>query len=327
MKKFWILGILIIIGVIIGVYFWPRNWINPKGSVKQTADLGLMKYDFDSLRTRGGVASEIVIGGTIPEVELRRNGKEFDFTTREIFFESDGKKISGMINYHPEKSSLSKVVIMIRGYAEPVGYYPGYGSWRVADKLAEAGYVTISLDFLGYGHSDGESMDALEARFHKVVEVLDLIESVKQLSWVDKSQIGIWAHSNGGQITLSVLEIIGQRYPTVLWAPMTQPFPESVLSTIDEGSPVKEMIEEFERHYDSRRYAFENYYEWIGAPVLIQQGGVDGQVKVEWQEGVVERLKSLGKEVELIIYPGSDHNMSKDWEEAVEEDEKYFDSN
>lgn len=309
------------VGVLI--YLWKRELITPRGKEKQTVNLNLEKYDFDSLRNYQGQASEIKIGGTIPEIELRRK-EAVDFSTREISFTSDGKKVSGMINYYPERSSLSKVIIMIRGYAEKEGYYPGSGSWRVADQLAKQGYTTISLDFLGYGNSDNESTDGLEARFHKVNEVLDLIASVKKLPWVDKNNIGIWAHSNGGQIALSVLEVTGENYPTVLWAPMTQTFPKSVLETIETDSPVRAMIEEFEKHYDARRYAFENYYEWIQAPILIQQGTSDDQVKVEWQEKVTERLRVLGKKVELVRYEGDDHNLSKSWNEAVARSIEFF---
>lgn len=313
------------------MYLWKKELINPIGKEKTTTELNLGKYDFDSLRKRGGVASEIMIGGTIPAVETRRklaHSGGLGFTTREIFFESDGKKISGMINYYPEKSSLSKVVIMIRGYADKPGYYPGSGTWRVADKLAEAGYTTVSVDFLGYADSDSESTEMLAARFEKVNAVLDLIESVKQLPWVDKNKIGIWAHSNGGQIALSVLEVSGQNYPTILWAPMTNPFPQSVLDTAsdldDGGKAVIEAIGEFQKHYDSRRYAFENYYEWVKAPVLIQQGTKDEWCKVEWQQKVVDGLKTAGKEAELIIYEGNDHNLSKSWNEAVEKDIEWW---
>jgi alpha-beta hydrolase superfamily lysophospholipase len=232
---------------------------------------------------------------------------------------SDGKKISGMINYYPEKSSLSPVIIMIRGFAEPVGYYIGSGTWKVANELAKAGYATISLDFLGYGHSDEESKDVLEARFQKVNQVMDLIESVKNLSWVDKNRIGIWAHSNGGQIALSVLETTGRKYPTVLWAPMTQTFPESVLSTNDEGSPINGIILEFQKHYDARRYAFENYYKWIKAPVLIQQGTNDVWCKVEWQKAVAKAING-----ELFVYEGADHNLKGSWQEAVDKDVEFF---
>jgi uncharacterized protein len=318
------IGMVILVGLVLA----GCGIVSPKGETNKNINLNLEKYDFDSLKNRQGVASEIEIGGSIKAVEDRRKNAnkiyKTNFQTREIFFISNGKKISGMMNYYPEKSSLSPVIIMIRGYAEKAGYYPGSGSWAVADKLAEAGYTTISLDFLGFADSDPESTDILEARFEKVESVMDLIESIKLLPWVDKNRIGIWAHSNGGQITLSVLEVTGGKYPTVMWAPMTQKFPDSVLSTIDEGSPVRQVMADFEKHYDARRYAFENYYPWNKAPMMIQQGTADDQVKVEWQQSVVSGLKSLGKDVELVIYQGDDHNLKKNWQEAVQKDVEFF---
>ena len=315
---------LVLFGV--GYYFWPRENINPVGNgLKPFRTNYLEQYDFDNLRKRGGKASEIKILGSLDDIEKRRGAMHCArtenecFVTNEISFESDGKKISGMINYWPEKSSLSKVIIMIRGYAEPAGYFVGSGTWKVADALAKAGYATISLDFLGYGNSDKEPSDVLEARFHKVIEVMDLIESVKALPWVDKNRIGIWAHSNGGQIALSVLETTGASYPTVLWAPMTQNFPESVLSTNDADSPINGIIAEFEKHYDSRRYAFENYYSWIKAPVLIQQGTADVWCKVEWQQRVVQAING-----ELVVYDGADHNLKGSWEDAVLKDVEWY---
>ena len=326
--------IILITVLMVGYFLRQRNWIYPLGNNRDVVELSLEKYDFDSLRHRGGVVSNLEILGEVEEINIRRGATHCArtknmpcYSTREIKFISDNKGISGVLNYYPEKSSLSPVIIMIRGYAEREGYYPGSGTWRVADRLAEAGYATISLDFLGYGNSELESTDMLEARFHKVVEVLDLIESVKNLPWIDKNRVGIWAHSNGGQIALSVLEITGAKYPTILWAPMTMAFPESVLSTIDEGSPVKEAIIEFEKHYDARRYAFENYYDWIRSPILIQQGTADDQVKVDWQRKVVEELAGKGKAAELIIYNGADHNLKNSWEEAVVEDVGWFKKN
>ena len=233
-----------------------------------------------------------------------------------------------MINYQPWKSSKSPVVIMVRGYAEKEGYYVGSGTWRVADQLAKAGFMTISLDFLGFGESDGESTDNLEARFEKVVSLLDLMAIVEDLPFVDKDNISFWAHSNGGQIVLSVLEVTGGNYPTVLWAPMTNPFPKSVLSTIEEDSQVKADIESFMKYYDERRYAFENYYSWINGPVLILQGDNDSWCEVEWQEKVVGDMVSLGKKAELIVMSGADHNMASPpaggWEEAVKISTQFY---
>lgn len=333
--------ILIIIGVLAWI-FWPRKVISPFAEVKFTQN-SLEKYDFDNLAKRQGIASNIEILGKIKAVEDRRaaaakamasQGKnKYDFETREIRFLSDGKKISGMMNI-PEGATTrvahTPVVIMIRGYAEKENYFVGSGTLKVADELAKAGFVTISLDFLGYGNSDSDSSDVLEARFHKVVEVLDLIESIKQLPWVDKNKIGIWAHSNGGQIALSVLEITGQKYPTILWAPMTNPFPQSLIDTADEGEErqkATDFVNLFLKYYDGRRYAFENYYEWINAPILIQQGTADSLVKVEWQTDVFNKLKLLNKDVELIIYDGADHNMNPaaaGWTKAVGRDIEWY---
>lgn len=348
MKKFLV---LLIIGLGIFGYFYIKgdvSVISPKGVKKILRDGELAKYDFDSLKKRGGVASEIKFGGVPEGVKIRRENeliqeygkkkwKKYDvrnFETKIISFQSNGKKITGMINipmmpsYAPSELRQGKpVIIMIRGFADLEGYYTGFGTWKAADRFAEAGFVTVSLDFLGFGGSDNESRDILEARFEKVVSVLDLIESVKRLDFVDPNRIGIWSHSNGGQIALSVLEITGANYPTTLWAPMTNPFPQSVLDTAGDneaGKLVKQAIENFEKQYDSRRYAFENYLSWIKAPIQIHQGTGDEWCEVKWQEDLQSRLKLLGKDVDLYIYKGDDHNLKKNWEMIISRDLDFF---
>jgi dipeptidyl aminopeptidase/acylaminoacyl peptidase len=331
--------LLILIGVvglaIVGWYLWREGGlIDPLVREKEKMVLPLERYDFDSLRKRGGLAGKIEILGNIPEVENRRKDLDLDssgFQTKKFRFMSDGKWITGMINLPmtPESKKM-RTIIMVRGYADKPGYYTGFGTWKAADEFARQGWVTVSLDFLGFGGSDGESLDMLEARFEKVVAVLDLVESIKQLGYVDQNSIGIWAHSNGGQIVLSVLEITGGNYPTVMWAPMTNPFPQSVLDTAsdldDGGKAVIKAVAEFQKQYDSRRYAFENYYEWINAPVLIQQGTADEWCKVAWQERVVNALKAQGKQAELILYVADDHNLKKNWDKAVGKDIDFYSS-
>ena len=344
--KWWIGVAAVAIGIGIGgTMIWKGEEIlSPRGREREVEERKLEKYDFDNLR-RGRIyaipTGEIEFLGEIREVEERRKalGREriYAFLTQRFRFQSQGKWITGMVNrpISRERRSAFPTIIMIRGYADKEGYYTGSGSWKVADYLAAsdaagAGYATFSIDFLGFGGSEEESTDILEARFIKVVNVLDLIEAVKALSWVDKDKIGIWAHSNGGQIALSVLEVTGENYPTVLWAPMTEAFPQSVLSTVDEntegGRYVKAEVDKFLKKYDSRKYAFENYLEWIEAPVLILQGTADEWCKVEWQTDLQSRLRALGKEVELVLYKGDDHNLSKNWEEAAERSEEWIDT-
>jgi len=326
-KKFILISMLFVVlgGVGYGVFWWKWPVLSPKGDEVRGKVGYLAKYDFDSLRRRGGRVSRLAVGGDLVGVEKRRKD-EIDFDSQKFSFESEGKRITGMINRPADAKAMAgkPVVIMIRGYADKWGYYIGSGTWRVADKLAEVGIVTVSIDFLGFGGSDGESEDMLGARFEKVPAVMDLIVSVKALDFVDGDRVGIWAHSNGGQIALSALEILGEDIPTVLWAPMTNPFPQSVLdmaSDLDDGGRmVIEAIEEFEKNYDSRRYAFENYYDWMEAGVRINQGTADYWCQPEWQEKVVGELLKKGKRAELRIWKGDDHNLSRNWEEVVEGD-------
>ena len=299
----------------------------------------LAKYNFENLRKRenkGFAINEIgkvlVVEEARPTIieKYKKEGiiKENNFKSRAISFMSNGKKISGMMNVPlTEKSNKMPVIIMIRGFAEAEGYFVGSGSWKAADELSRNGFITISLDFLGFGLSDGESKDILEARFEKPVSVLDLIESVKKLKYVDSDKIGIWAHSNGGQIAISVLEITGKNYPTVLWAPMTNPFPKSILETMDNsegGLIVKRRIEDFEKEYDSKLYSIDNFYSWIEAPILIHQGTGDIWCKVKWQEDFKKELEKYNKEVYLDIREGSDHNLKESWDEVIKMDIEFY---
>lgn len=350
--------VLLVTGGILG---WKMEWWglktefkNPKNEsfssrnqLTEVKNIGyLAQYNFENLKVRENKASKIENIGRVLVVEEARKEvlkkylidgivKKNNFESKAISFESNGKKISGMMNLPVGKQvcQIGKeckkypAIIMIRGFAESEGYFIGSGSWKAADELARNGFVTISLDFLGFGLSDQESKDILEARFEKPVSVMDLIESVKQLDFVDPEKIGIWAHSNGGQIAISVLEITGKNYPTVLWAPMTNPFPESVLETMDdsdEGKIVKNKIEDFERSYDSKLYSIDNFYNDIQAPILIHQGTEDVWCEVKWQEDLQKELKRQGKDVVLDIRKGNDHNLKQNWDEVIKMDIEFF---
>ncbi len=329
--------IIVLVGIgIVGlgsggwIYYWKHKaTLVPLGTVQPVISKNLEQYDFDALRLRGGKVGKFELLGEPKEVNVLRSRikEKVTWTSKEYRFMSDGKWVGGVVNI-PIGSGTYPTIVMIRGYAEKVGYYPGSGSWKMADYLAKSGYATVSIDFLGYGLSESESQDVMEARFAKVPQVLDLLATIKQQAFVDPTRIGIWAHSNGGQIALSVLEASEGHYPTVLWAPMTQPFPQSVLDTSesdpDGGAGAQAMIAQFTKYYDARRYAFENYYSWVTSPVEIFQGTHDVWCKVEWQQTVVDALNTHGQQAVLRVVQGDDHNFSKNWEQVAGETIDYY---
>jgi alpha-beta hydrolase superfamily lysophospholipase len=268
--------------------------------------------------------------------------------------ESDtSKTTTGMLNI--PKNDVGKIptpaplVVMIRGFVDEKLYKTGMGSRQVSEFFANNGFITISLDFLGYGESDSESDNIFEARFQTYTTVLSLL---KTLDNIDRNQgyldvldgiqnrdniskflrsrlkVFIWGHSNGGQIALTVLEIAGKNYPSVLWAPVSKPFPFNILYFSDEaedgGKFIRNELYKFERQHDANRFSATNYLDKINAPLLIIHGGKDKIVPIDWSRNLYQKLSELGKNVQFVVYENSDHNLQPEWILAAQKSLDFF---
>lgn len=278
-------------------------------------DLPYEKYSFENLAVRGGVASKIEVVGD------------------KFYYQSEGRRISGEIN-QPSGSDPVGVIVMARGYVDKEIYKTGIGTHNAAVYFAEHGYMTYAPDFSGYGESDPEDSNALGARLSKPVEILDLIASLPQ-----DMPIYLWGHSNGGQIMLSVAEIIGdmshpnwlqglQVRGVTLWAPVSKPFPYNILyytdDATDSGKWLRGEVAEFEKDYDVYNYSVDRYLDWISIPVQIHQGSADEAVPKIWSDNLAKALKENEKEVNYYVYSGADHNMRGAWDTVVARDIEFF---
>ena len=85
--------------------------------------------------------------------------------------------------------------------------------------------------------------------------MLSILESLDSIKEWDEENIFFWGHSNGGQVALTILEITGKDYPTTLWAPVTKPFPYSILYYTDEsedkGKYIRRELSRFENLYNT----------------------------------------------------------------------------
>jgi uncharacterized protein len=255
-----------------------------------------------------------------------------DYVSQMFYYKIGDKKVSGSINV-PTKSGNYPVLVMLRGFVPVEIYTMGIGTQRAGEYFAQNGFITLAPDFLGYGQSDKASSNPMEDRFQTYTTVLSLLSSLVNLNsglnasysgkiTADISKVGIWAHSNGGQIAISVLEVTGKNYPTVLWAPVSKPFPYSILYFTDDipdhGKALRKVVANFEKDYDIEKYSPGNYLSWINAPIQIHQGTADDEVPLKWSDNLVADLKKLDKNVEYFTYPGADHNLMPDgWNGAV----------
>lgn len=261
----------------------------------------------------------------------------FEFTFDPTFQELSSKNMkttTGQINLPLDKQTSTTekfpIVLMLRGYVDQELYKTGDGTRSVAKFFAENGFITVAPDFLGYAESDPEAENIFETRFQTHTTILSLIESLDQIDRWDEENIFIWAHSNGGQVALTVLEITGKSIPTTLWAPVSKPFPYSILyytdGSEDGGKLIRRELAKFEDMYDTNLYSLTQYFDKINAPIQIHQGTADGAVPVDWSNNLSQILLNLDLDLDYFKYPGANHNLRPSWNEAISRDLEFFNS-
>ena len=314
---------------------WVAKQILPAPTPMPTP---LNSYTFENLKKTQFPKNQIVFGNSVSENN--------DFISQKFYYSvpktpgsSVMEKVSGLANV-PKKPGNYPVIVMFRGFVPDEIYKPGIGTQPVAAVLARNGYITLAPDFLGYGESDKPSNDPFENRFQAYTTALTLLSSLSTINnglnasysatiTADLNKVGVWGHSNGGHIALSVLEISGVNYPTVLWAPVSTSFPYSILYYTDEsddqGKAMRKTLADFEINYNTDLFSPPKFYNWIKAPLLINQGESDHEVPLWWSDNLVDTLKKDNVDVKYLTYPNSDHNMlPSGWSDAVTNTLKFY---
>jgi len=339
MKKYLILVLFFALSFIAGFTF---NKLLPKLESKNIAkqlnqepDKPLNTYTIENLRKTDIKAGIFTIKSSLDESDNYRS-EIFNFSFYPNPTLKEEKSISGLINTPKtgNPNDTFPIVILIRGFVDQKIYQTGIGTQRVGEYFAENGFITVAPDFLGYADSDPESVNIFETRFQTYTTMLSLLATVNQIPNWDAKNIEIWAHSNGGQIALTVLEITKGNYPTVLWAPVSKPFPYSILYYTDEsqdkGKYIRSELSKFEELYNADVFSLDGYLSNISAPIEIHQGTNDDAVPLSWSQALYTKIKNIYKENEnkkdiiLYTYPGADHNLQPSWNQAIEKSTDFF---
>lgn len=324
----------------------------------------LQKYAIPRLAERVATeASTVNDNQPLQITRLLQQDPETKLYTLLFTYHSRGQQISGALTIQLDPATTSSsttlpIIIMLRGFAPQEGYYSGMGSKNAAAVFAQQGYATLAPDFLGYGDSDPDLEDSWEARFVKPLQVVDLLRTLAQHPQLDLSQLadpptpsiqldssrlGIWAHSNGGQIAVTTLQILGHNLPTTLWAPVLAPFPYSILyftdENADEGKAARKWLSMFETDYDVFDFSLTQHLDRLQGPLQIHHGERDDAALASWSREFVDKVKVENQrraqlteadppaaiEVSLHLYPNANHNLQPNWQQAIERDVIFFD--
>lgn len=324
----------------------------------------LLAYSISNLQTRKYENNPIVLEEVL--------SNEDTYTSLLFSYQTLGKKMTGQINI-PDNITANpiqerKVIIMLRGYVPPEIYKTGSGTANAAAVFAKAGYITIAPDFFGYGKSDPEPEDSWQTRFEKPITIIELLNSIEKngiplnlktqrtnnsldSDTAEVTRIGLWAHSNGGQIALTVLEILQKPIPTALWAPVTVPFPYSILyfsdELEDEGKEQRKWLSMFEENYDVLDFSHTAHLDSLTGPIQIQHGQADDAALIFWSQEFIKKIEIENEKREIILeqnktatqsainvldpidislisYPNTNHNMVPNWDRAIQRDLQFF---
>jgi dipeptidyl aminopeptidase/acylaminoacyl peptidase len=223
----------------------------------------------------------------------------------------DGRDIPAWL-YRPDVEGRCGVVLSIHGGPEaqehPV-YHPIY------QYLLSRGIAVLATNVRG-STGYGKTYQRLVQRDWGGGDMQDWEHAVKWLheqEWVDRDRIGVYGGSYGGFAVLTCVT----RLPDY-WAAAVDIFGPSNLITAAKAVPPtwRRMMKRFMGDPDEdaellRERSPLTYIENMKTPLLVIQGATDPRVVKSESDQLVDTLRSLGREVEYVVFDDEGHGFTK----------------
>ncbi len=309
--------LLLIVAVVLLVV--PLTWYvsSRDNSTGPIGDVSFMAIE--NIRIKGFKPEELEIIKTIEDNKI--------YKSYLIAYRSEGLRITGLMNVPKGKGPLP-VIFLNHGHHPFEKYSTGDGTKETADLFARNGYVAVSSDYRNYGGSD-KGPELFFTGY--VYDLLNLIEAVKELKYVDKDRIGLWGHSMGAAVVIKTIVVRNNIKAAAVFGSMSPDDIENYNALINWGVPLgKEIKRIFGTPENNPELYYKmspiNYFKDISAAVLIHAGEEDRITPLNWPIKLRDALIKERKLVEYYSYPDQGHILEgKAWEEAMERTLAFFD--
>lgn len=262
-----------------------------------------------------------VAGLTIPDLRQIRYGEGEitigevwingpNYTTYRISYPAGELRLTGLIHI-PDGPGPFVPIIANRGTIARERYQPGMDSRAFADYMVRRGYLIVAPDFRGYAGGD-DGPNQFYTGFYQ--DVLHLIPQVQRLPMVRPGPVGMWGHSRGASATIAALTITDQIGAAVAYAPAPADLVEDYWRRYRNsgGNPGTDTWP-FPPDENPEAYARVspiNYFDAVGAPVMLHHGTADSTVNHSASEQIAAALRAAGKDVTLHLYEGGPHTLT-----------------
>jgi dipeptidyl aminopeptidase/acylaminoacyl peptidase len=226
----------------------------------------------------------------------------------------DGRRVPAWL-YRPPTRGPLPVLLSIHGGPE-AQERPGSSTWvPFYQFLCSRGVAVLAPNTRG-SSGYGKSYQTLIHRDWGGGELKDIEAAAEYLAaqdWADRERIAVFGGSFGGFATLSAIT----RLPD-LWACGVDLFGPSNLVTFAKAVPPfwREMMRAWVGDPDEDREMLVErspitYVDQVRAPLLVIQGATDPRVVKAESDQMVDRLRSLGRDVDYLVFDDEGHGFTR----------------
>lgn len=241
--------------------------------------------------------------------EYERVIRDTNFEFQRLKYMSDGLKVTAYL-YKPTRLGASKLpaIIFNRGSLILGDIAPELVS--LFHRLASEGFVVLAPM---YRQSDaGEGRDEMGGG--DVNDLMITAALAKSLDFIDVNNLFLYGESRGGVMTYLAIKKNFPANAAAVYGAFTD------LEALIKDNPhvyrpqmLNQLWPDFESRKDeifrSRSAIF--WPESLGIPLLIMHGGADRGLNHSQSLTIAQKLQSLGKTYELIIYAGDGHRLAR----------------
>lgn len=260
-------------------------------------------------------------------------------------YQSEGLKIYALLTIPrgtPPEGGWPAIVFN-HGYIPPAQYRTTERYIAYTDAFSRNGYVLFRPDYRGHGNSEGEPAGGYGSNAY-TIDVLNAVASLKQHPAVNEDKLGMWGHSMGGHITLRNMVANDDIKAGVIWAGVVASYPDLLNnwrrrggtpspgptpSPGSRGSWRVSLTQQYGTPEENPEFwnsiSATSYLDTISRPLQIHHGTADSSVPVAFSETLQSLMEQAGRQSELYVYQGDDHNLSRNFSLAMRRSVEFFD--